>query len=253
MKVISFVMLKGGVGKTTASVNTAVGLANKGYRVLLLDTDPQANATEHFFDNESLENIELSLYDVLENIDNKDVILNSIYNVKENLSILVSNLDLSVKEYLLKSNSDYPVHKYFKDIIEVVKDMYDYIIIDCPPSLGVYTLNSLFVSDLIVIPFRNDVSSVRGFTNTMNYLNLVKRNYSIDFDIKMLATMVNRNSYDKQVIEDISESSFNTNIRYQAKPVTESSFNKTFLIEDKSNVGNDYKNLVDELEVYFNE
>lgn len=252
MKVISYIMLKGGVGKTTASVNTAVGLSNKGYKVLLIDIDPQGSATEYFFDDEKLAKMEYTIYDVLEKINEKTT-NKSIYKIRENLSVVPSNLDLALLEYVLLNNKTFPNHLYIKKILSFINEEYDYVVIDCPPNLGLYVLNALLVSDVVVIPFKNDRSGITGYQNTLQFINDIKNNFEINFKTKLLFTMANRNLIDVNVKKQFYELSFKTTIRYQGKPATDNSIRRKFLIEDNASVSNDYKQYIDELEGLLNE
>ena len=197
-KIISIANQKGGVGKTTTSVNLSTILAKKGKKVLMIDADPQGNATSGVgFDKE----IEESVYDILVGeTDIKDVVNKT--KIK-NLSICPSNINLAGAEVELVSvmSREYRL----KEKLDVVKGDYDYIIIDCPPSLGLITLNAFTASDSILIPVQCEYYALEGLGQLMNTINLVKKHLNKDIEIEgALLTMYDvRTNLSNQVVKEV--------------------------------------------------
>lgn len=244
MKTYSFLNMKGGVGKTTSSVNISAGLANKGKKVLLVDFDPQANTTSMFLDDEPKISISDLLFDV-------EQAKEAIVTVKDNLDLIPATLELAASEMKLKLNQTIPQHNRLKKILDQVKDSYDYCIIDCPPIINTLTINAIIASDTIVVPIKPDKFAVSGFQFTISTIKEISDGFDITPDCKILFTMINRNNTDKEVITQLHEAKafkiYNTQIRYQSKPVTEASLENKILIEDKTaGVAEDYRSLVKE-------
>lgn len=197
-KIISIANQKGGVGKTTTSVNLSTILAKKGKKVLMIDADPQGNASSGVgFDKE----IEESVYDILVGeTDIKDVVNKT--KIK-NLSICPSNINLAGAEVELVSvmSREYRL----KEKLDVVKGDYDYIIIDCPPSLGLITLNAFTASDSILIPVQCEYYALEGLGQLMNTINLVKKHLNKDIEIEgALLTMYDvRTNLSNQVVKEV--------------------------------------------------
>ncbi len=197
-KIISIANQKGGVGKTTTSVNLSTILAKKGKKVLMIDADPQGNASSGVgFDKE----IEESVYDILVGeTDIKDVVNKT--KIK-NLSICPSNINLAGAEVELVSvmSREYRL----KEKLDIVKGDYDYIIIDCPPSLGLITLNAFTASDSILIPVQCEYYALEGLGQLMNTINLVKKHLNKDIEIEgALLTMYDvRTNLSNQVVKEV--------------------------------------------------
>lgn len=245
MKTYSFLNMKGGVGKTTSSVNISAGLAERGKKVLLVDFDPQANTTSMFLDEEP----ELSISDLLFNTDQAK---EAIISVKENLGLIPATLELAASEMKLKLNQTIPQHNRLKKILDQVKNDYDYCIIDCPPIINTLTINAIIASDTIVVPIKPEKFAVSGFQVTINTIKEISEGFDITPDCKILFTMINRNNTDREVISQLHDAGvfkiYDTQIRYQSKPVTEASLENKLLIEDKkAGVADDYRTLVEEL------
>lgn len=167
MKIMAFSNQKGGVGKTSTCVNVAAFLAKKGKKTLLVDMDPQGNTTTGVGFNKG--ELEASVYNVLiEGASAKDCIL---HTGIENLDILPSSIELAgaeVELVYLKSRE-----KRLSVALEAIKGEYDYIAIDCPPSLGLLTINALAASDSVVIPIQSEYYALEGLTQLMNTIKLV--------------------------------------------------------------------------------
>ena len=165
-KVISVANQKGGVGKTTTTINISALLAKKNKKVLLIDADPQGNATSGLGIGK---NSEFSTYDVLIN---EVEIPNTIQKVKvKNLDVCPANMSLAGAEVELVSAVGREYR--FKDKIDKVKDYYDYILIDCPPSLGLITINALSASDSVLIPVQCEYFALEGVGELLKTIELV--------------------------------------------------------------------------------
>lgn len=170
VKVIAIANQKGGVGKTTTAVNLAACLAHKGRKVLMLDADPQGNATSGLgFDKRD---IKKCIYDTLINdVMMKDVLLHSDY---ENLDVIPATIQLAGAEIELVSLMNREGR--LKNALERVKHDYDYVLIDCPPSLGLLTINALTAANSVLVPIQCEFYALEGVSQLMNTIKLVQRN-----------------------------------------------------------------------------
>ena len=248
METKSLLNLKGGVAKTTTSVNLAKGLANKGFKTLVIDTDMQANATSIFLEEERWKDdykgfAELLVDEKLEDVDQY------IYNVGENLDMIGSSLAVAESEMKIRSSFNRNSSNIVKKVLKKLDSKYDYCIIDCAPTINLITLNIIIASDEIIIPIKIDKFALEGYRTTLKNINQIVDDYELDTELTVLYTMVNRNNIDKQIIQDISGKRFETTIRHQAKPVTESALKNEVLIDSlkSSKVKEDYQELIDEI------
>lgn len=197
-KVISVANQKGGVGKTTTTVNLGTILAKKGKKVLLIDADPQGNATSGLgVDKE----VELSLYDVLVNeTEIKETIQDTMI---KNLKVCPSNINLAGAEVELVSMMSR--EQRLKEKLENEKENFDYVLIDCPPSLGLITLNSFTASDSVLIPVQCEYYALEGLGQLINTINLVKKHLNKDIQIEgALLTMYDiRTNLSNQVVKEV--------------------------------------------------
>ena len=198
-KIISIANQKGGVGKTTTSVNMSTWLAKKGKKVLLVDADPQGNATSGLGVDKDVEE---SVYDLIIN-DAKAREIVKKTQIK-NLDICPSNINLAGAEVELVSmmSREYRL----KEKLDEIKDDYSYIIIDCPPSLGLITLNAFTASDSVLIPVQCEYYALEGLVQLLNTVNLVKKHLNKDFEIEgALLTMYDmRTNLSNQVVKEVN-------------------------------------------------
>lgn len=172
-RVISMANQKGGVGKTTSTLNLGAALLERGYSVLLVDLDPQGSLTTSL--GEDPEEIDQTLYSaLLSNIQDEDFSLSEVTYVLDNgLEFVPANIELSAAELdLSKATMGEMV---LRDVLESVDDDYDFILIDCPPNLGLLTINSLSASDEVIIPLQADYLALKGVNLLMRTIATVKR------------------------------------------------------------------------------
>ena len=200
-RIIAIANQKGGVGKTTTSINLSASLAAKGKKVLVIDTDPQGNTTSGFgIEKNELENTIYEL--ILGECSIRDCIIS---NIIKNVSVVPSNVNLAAaeieligvdkKEFILKNEVDY------------VKDDYDYIIIDCPPSLNMLTINSMTTADSVLVPIQCEYYALEGLSQLIHTINLVKERLNPDLRIDgVVFTMYDsRTNLSMQVVENVKQ------------------------------------------------
>ena len=204
-KVISMVNQKGGVGKTTTSINLAASLGHLGKKVLLIDLDPQGNTTTGVGINKG--DIEYSIYNVLIG---DAPIQKAITKTKfRNLHVVPATINLAGVdiELIEKSRSElgFSRSEQLKKNVNKIKDYYDYILIDCPPSLGVLTTNALTASNSVIIPVQCEFFALEGIMQLLNSIMLAQKNLNPDLDIEgVLLTMLDsRTNLGLEVVEDI--------------------------------------------------
>ena len=199
-KIIAIVNQKGGVGKTTTAVNVCAVLAKKGKKVLLIDSDPQGNATSGVGIDK---NVEKSIYDVIINdISIKECIIQS--NIK-NLWVCPSNINLAGAEVELVPMM--AREQKLKEKIEEIENDFHYIIIDCPPSLGLLTINAFTAANSLLIPIQCEYYALEGVGQLMNTINLVRKglNKSLYIEGVILTMSDSRTNLSNQVIEEVKK------------------------------------------------
>lgn len=200
-KIIAVANQKGGVGKTTSAINIAACLGHFGKKVLLIDADPQGNSTSGV--GVDKEKVEISFYDVL--IGNEPIEKSVVETQWENLSLCPCNIDLAGAEIELVGVSDREFQ--FSKSLEPVRNVYDYIIVDCPPSLGLITINILSGSDSILIPLQCEYFALEGLSQLMNTLRKIKSRYNENLAVEgVILTMYDgRTNLTLQVAEEIKK------------------------------------------------
>jgi chromosome partitioning protein len=186
-KIIVLANQKGGVGKTTCAVNIAAGIARLDKKVLLVDIDPQGNATSGNGVNKR--SVSLSAYDMLCSGEKAEDVI--IKNVSPNLDIIPSSMNLAGAEIELVSFEDREAR--LKKALSLVRDKYDFIFIDCPPSLGLLTINALAGSDTVIIPIQSEYYALEGLSQLMNTIKLVVKHLNPALKIEGVVLTMNDN------------------------------------------------------------
>lgn len=199
--IISVVNQKGGVGKTTTTINLSAGLGKLGKKVLLIDIDPQGNSSSGLGVDKN--EVPFLIYDILtQNTDIK----NAVYDTSaENLSIIPSNNQLAGLEIEFARSGDW--EDSLRDAINLIKEDYDFIILDCPPSLGILSVMGLIASDSVIIPIQCEYYALEGVSQLFETIELVKKNYNPGLEVEgvVLSMFDGRTNLSIQVVEEVKE------------------------------------------------
>ena len=247
-RIIAIANQKGGVGKTTTSINLSACLAEKGKKVLVIDTDPQGNTTSGFgIDKNDLENTIYEL--ILGECSIGDCIIK---NIIENVSVVPSNVNLAAaeieligvdrKEYILKREVDY------------IREEYDFIIIDCPPSLNMLTINSMTTADSVLVPIQCEYYALEGLSQLIHTINLVKERLNPNLTMEgVVFTMYDsRTNLSSQVVENVKQNLnqriYNTLIPRNIRLAEAPSYGMPINLYDSKSAGAEaYMQLADEV------
>ena len=198
-KVVAVFNQKGGVGKTTTNVNLSACIADRGKKVCVIDIDPQGNTTSGFGVDKNL--LEYSIYDLLvDGVNIRKIIIETKY---ENLDLVPSSSELAGAEIELVSLDDR--ERKLKAAIDEIRDEYDYIFVDCPPSLGLLTINSLSAVDSVLIPIQCEYYALEGVSQLMNTIHLVKQNLNPELEIQgvVLSMFDGRTNLSIEVVQEV--------------------------------------------------
>jgi len=248
MYVVSFFNIKGGVGKTTSTVNYAACLSEKDKKILVIDLDPQANATKSF-NCYSIDN--LCTTDVLleKELSIKEVIKHTEYN---NIDMLPSNITLAAADRSILTDVSRSQQNRLSKALNEVKNDYDYVLIDCPTTLNTVTINAMVASDDIVVPLKIDKYALDGLELVLNNIEEVKQEFNEKLNFKGVLVTMDRNTRVNTQIKDVlkdqlGDKLLKTTIR-NTNAVNESTFDVPLVFSNKKSTASvDYQKSTEEI------
>lgn len=236
-KVITLANFKGGVGKTTSAINIGAGLSNKGKRVLLIDLDPQFNLTQSI----GIEEPEQTIYKALTGVEKLQPIV-----ISKKLEVIASSLDLIKAE--IELSGEFKREFILSKLIEPIKANYDFIIIDCPPALGLLTLNSFVASDSIFIPIEAEYLALKGYSILREAIAKVGLEIDKVFITKYDKRKILNRNVAESIREGLGDKVFKTAIRDNiALAEAPAQGVDIFRYDNKSHGAEDYRKLCDEI------
>ncbi len=234
-KIVTIANQKGGVGKTTTAINLSSAIAMNNKKVLVVDFDPQGNCSSGF----GIKKDSDTIYEVIMGkIDISDVIVKT---KVDNCFLIPANINLTGAgvELVDKENREF----FLKNVLLKVKDKYDYIFIDCPPSLGLLTVNGLVAADTVLIPLQTEFFALEGLSQLINTINLVKKTFNPDLQIEgVLLTMLDKRTHltddvAKNVIAYFGKKVYKTMIPRNVRIAESPSYGVPVLLHDKDCIG----------------
>jgi len=242
--------IKGGVGKTTSSLNIAAGLADKGKRVLFIDYDKQGNASK-FFQTSS----EVTIGDVMAGYFTID---KAMYKVEDNFYFVPSAMDIKQVEIDLQRDPKGARHDILRSQLYLVKDQFDYCIIDCHPDMNILIINAIYASDYLIIVIKPEPFAIDGFQNTLEDIVNFRKVIDLPIEPYILFAIVTRIKDEQLIMKTVTEMAedkvFNTRIRYQNAPVVRAAIEKKMVIRSYfpipgivPGVAKDLREVVDEI------
>ena len=240
MKTIAIVNQKGGCGKTTISINLASALADLGNKTLLVDMDPQSHCAVGLAVPE--EQVEQGIYDVLISNSNGEALklTEVLWQINENLDLAPSSIDLSAFEQQMNGVSE--KENALRNVLDQVKDQFDYTIIDCPPAVGLLTFNALRAADEVIVPVETGYFALHGLSKQLETLNILCQRFNQSIDVRVLASMYDiRTKMAREILAELrnhfADKMFSTVINFNTKIKEAASFGQPISEYDPSSKG----------------